>query len=352
MSQVQILVVEDNSIVGKDIQKRLTGMGYAVPHVVASGNRALQTVKENKPDLVLMDIMLKGSLDGMETAQQMTSQYNIPVVYLTAYSDDSTLQRAKATGAFGYLLKPFNEMELHTTIEVALYKHKADEEIKRLNKELQTRVNELTVLNKELSTFNYSVSHDLRSPLIAIEGFAQALAEESRHSLTPDGRSHLAVIRKNTRTMLQTIDDLLLFARLSRSQLEKEHFDIAALGKAVFEKLQPTFVQRKIELILRELPQAYGDRGMIGQVLENLFSNGIKFTRATGSARIEFGGKLDGTHCVYYVRDNGVGFDMADVHRLFDAFQRLHSSALYEGSGVGLAIAQRIIERHGGRVWA
>lgn len=481
MNRVQILVVEDNSIVGKDIQKRLTTMGYAVPNVAATGNRALEMVEESKPDLVLMDIMLKGNLDGMETAQQMASKHNIPVVYLTAYSDDSTLEKAKATGAFGYLLKPFNETELHTTIELALFKHamerklrqseqwltttinsiddvvittttegivismntvaerllgvqkplvighdvkqfltlidketrspitdpltrlrkessesskpaclklqdgweipvedrstdlrdaegnligfmlvfqdvsarrKAEDEINRLNQELQSRVNELTALNRELSTFNYSVSHDLRGPLIAIDGFTRLLVEEASGLLSPEGEKYLFAITKNTRAMLQTIDDLLLFARLSRSQLEKEDLEMAAEANDVLDELQPTYMLREIDFVLRPVPQAYGDRVMIHQVLVNLFSNSIKFTRFTENPRIEFGGETDGMHNVYFVRDNGVGFAMADAPHLFQMFRRLHSTALYEGSGVGLAIAQRIIERHSGRIWA
>ncbi len=231
-------------------------------------------------------------------------------------------------------------------------RRKVEEEIQRLNQELQSRVNELTGLNRELSTFNYSVSHDLRSPLIAIDGFTRLLVEEASGLLSPEAEKYLFAITKNTRAMLQTIDDLLLFARLSRSQLEKGNLDMAAETNDVLEELRSSYRMREIDFVLRTVPQGYGDRVMIHQVLINLFSNSIKFTRFTENPRIEFGGEADGMNTMYYVRDNGVGFAMADAPHLFQMFRRLHSTALYEGSGVGLAIAQRIIERHGGRIWA
>ena len=152
--------------------------------------------------------------------------------------------------------------------------------------------------------------------------------------------------------MLQTIDNLLLFARLSRSQLEKENLDMPAEVNDVLDELQPAYMPRGIDFILGPTPEAYGDRVMIHQVLVNLFSNSIKFTRFTEAPKVEFGGESSGTSNMYFVRDNGVGFEMADAAHLFQMFQRLHSTALYEGSGVGLAIAQRIIERHGGKIWA
>jgi light-regulated signal transduction histidine kinase (bacteriophytochrome) len=231
-------------------------------------------------------------------------------------------------------------------------RRKSEAEIQRLNRELQNKVNELTAVNKELSTFNYSVSHDLRGPLIAIDGFVRVLTEETSYGAQGENRKYLSVIKKNTRTMLQTIDDLLLFTRLSRSELEKQEFDIGMETQSVFRELHSDSDPHKIEFVVNELPRALGDHAMLRQVLLNLLSNAIKFTRFTESAHIEVGGTSDKTNCLYYVRDNGVGFSMTDVHRLFEVFQRLHSSSLYEGSGVGLAIAHRIIERHGGRMWA
>lgn len=251
------------------------------------------------------------------------------------------------------LLKDADEQLLRPDrAESLTSRQKAEEEINRLNQELQSRVNELTGLNHELSTFNYSVSHDLRSPLIAIDGFTRLLVEEASGLLSPEGEKYLFAITKNTRAMLQTIDDLMLFARLSRSQLEKEDLEMAAEANDVLDELQPTYMLRKIDFVLRPVPQAYGDRVMIHQVLVNLLSNSIKFTRFTENPRIEFGGETDGMNTVYYVRDNGVGFAVADAPHLFHMFRRLHSTALYEGSGVGLAIAHRIIERHGGKIWA
>ncbi len=212
----------------------------------------------------------------------------------------------------------------------------------------------LEAVNKELEAFSYSVSHDLRAPLRAISGFAQAVVEDYEPRLDDEGKRFLGLIQQNAHKMGQLIDDLLTFSRLGRQQLFESQIDMEAMVKVVFAEQAALTPERKISLAVLPAPPACGDKAMIRQVLTNLISNAIKFTRAREEARIEFGflPGPEATAGAYYVKDNGVGFDMQYVGKLFGVFQRLHSVSEFEGTGVGLALVYRIITRHGGRVWA
>jgi len=229
---------------------------------------------------------------------------------------------------------------------------RAEEEINKLNEELKRNIVQLEVANKELEAFSYSVSHDLRAPLRAIDGFSRVVLEDYTGKLDDEGKRYLNIIRSNTQKMGQLIDDLLLFSRLGRQELRASGIDMGKLAKAVSEELKLAVPERKLKFTINTLIPAQGDQAMIRQVLVNLLSNAVKFTRPKENATIEIGGGREGNENIYYVKDNGVGFDMQYVDKLFGVFQRLHSAAEFEGTGVGLAIVQRIIHRHGGRVWA
>jgi light-regulated signal transduction histidine kinase (bacteriophytochrome) len=206
--------------------------------------------------------------------------------------------------------------------------------------------------NKELEAFSYSVSHDLRAPLRAISGFSQAVMEDYAPKLDDEGVRYLGLIQENAHRMGRLIDDLLTFSRLGRQQMTMSTVDIGALVKSVFEELAAQEPGRKIKLTVHLAPPVFGDASMIRQVLVNLLSNAVKFTRPEAEAFIEFGYLPEKGDGAYYIKDNGVGFDMKYVGKLFGVFQRLHSVSEFEGTGVGLALVYRIITRHGGWVWA
>jgi signal transduction histidine kinase len=227
-----------------------------------------------------------------------------------------------------------------------------DRAFHRMADALEERSSELKAANKELEAFSYSVSHDLRAPLRHIDGFASILLEDYAECLDEEGRRVLGVVCDSSRQMGRLIDDILTFSRLSRVDMKKSEIDMADLACSVAEELRRREPGRAVDLRIDDLPAARGDPSLMRQVFVNLISNALKFTRHKPEARVEVGAFAQGGENVYYVRDNGAGFDMAYADKLFGVFQRLHREEEFEGTGIGLTIIRHIVERHGGRVWA
>ena len=230
------------------------------------------------------------------------------------------------------------------------------QESQRLNADLEKRVakrtGQLQMANQELEAFSYSISHDLRAPLRAIVGFSRVLLDEYASRFDAEGGRLMNIVRDSALRMGQLIDDLLAFSRIGRRQLTRSKIDMTQLAASVYDELRLTAPERNVEISIHPLPALRGDAAMIRQVFVNLISNALKFTNHGDHAFIEIGSKLEAGESVYYVKDNGVGFDMQYQDQLFGVFQRLHSAEEFEGTGVGLAIVKRIVNRHGGRVWA
>jgi PAS domain S-box-containing protein len=243
-----------------------------------------------------------------------------------------------------------------STLSAAIQRQRADEQIRLLNTDLERRVVERTAAleaaYKDLESFSYSVSHDLRAPLRSIDGFSQALLEDYQDKLDSDGQRYLEIVRRETQRMGHLIDDLLSLAQITRQNIRHVEVDLSQLATELIALFQQREPQRQVEVIIQPGLTVTGDVNLIRIMLDNLLSNAWKYTDKRPSARIELGAQRHGNQIEYFVRDNGAGFDMAYAHKLFGVFQRLHSMNEFEGTGIGLATVKRISQRHGGRVWA
>src|SRR5262245_3204474 len=286
--------------------------------------------------LIIALVMLSSSLLALVLSTRLQRFISAPILDLTDVAraistrrDYSVRAQKHGEDEIGVLIAGFNDML---------------EQVERRTQQLET-------VNRDLEAFSYSVSHDLRVPLRAIDGFSLILLHEHAAELDAETQRLLGVIRKSTQQMGQLIDDLLAFSRLGRRVPEKAEVDMAALARAVTDELLALEKPRQVEVVIGALEPAHGDRTLVRQVLVNLVSNALKFTRRRERAAVEIGCRRDGEATVYFVHDNGEGFDMNYADKLFQVFQRLHGGDEFEGTGVGLAIVKRIVERHGGRVW-
>jgi signal transduction histidine kinase len=373
LSKGKILIVEDEGITALHLRNALEGLGYEVAGVSSYGDEAINRATEVRPDLVLMDIVLKGIVDGIDAAEKIRGILNIPVVYLTSHTDDATLQRAKLTEPLGYIVKPFSERDLSIAIEFALYRSKmeadrnrlmvqlretlsqreeAEEQIGMLNEQLKRHLDELAAANRELEAFNYSVSHDLRVPLRFIKSYSEMVLEDHAAGLNDEGARLLTSIRSHALKMDELINALISLSQVGRRQPDIAPIDMERLVRGAFNELKFAVPDREVRFIVHPLPQANADLLLVRQVVTNLLENALKFTQVRAVAQIEIGGRAEDFENVYSVKDNGAGFDMQYADKLFRAFQRLHSQQEFEGTGIGLSIVQRIIALHGGRVWA
>lgn len=283
-----------------------------------------------------------------------TRRVTAPLRRLTAAAQDIAEGRpgphveARGDDELGRLVDCFNAMARR----VEESRRRYEDLVGTLEQLVATRTTALQEANRELEAFSYSVSHDLRAPLRAIAGFARILSEDARQHLPPESQATLEVIERNTRQMGMLIDDLLEFSRLSRQSVAAKPVDMTTLAADVAKEIQRSEDGRHLRFDLGNLPPAVGDRSLLRQVFANLLQNAVKFTRRRADATVAVGALSQGQETAYFVRDNGVGFDMQYVDKLFKVFQRLHRAEDFEGTGVGLAIVQRIVHRHGGRVWA
>jgi len=354
-----VLVVEDQPDLNRFICDCL-----AAEHRIASaadGKEGLEKAQALCPDLVITDVMMP-VMSGEELVAALRAQpglCGVPILLLTARNDEPLKLKMLRLGARDYLTKPFSVEELRVRAANLVALKRGEEQLRRLAGELAARnaslerlASRLWAANAELDAFSYSVSHDLRAPLRHIDGFAQALVEEELERLSPEGVRHLELVRASSQRMSRLIDDLLGLSRLTRAEIRHEVVDLSALCAEIVADLRGADPGRQVEVLIEPGLRALGDARLIRIALDNLLGNAWKFTARRPRARIEVGRDRGAGQDSFYVRDDGAGFDMAYADQLFGAFQRLHPSGEFEGTGVGLATVRRVISRHGGRVWA
>ena len=351
VAQCRLLIVDDEVAQMKALCNTLEMEGYATTGY-SSAKQALASLRAGQVDLLLTDLMMP-EMDGislLKAAREVDG--NLAGIVMTGHGTIDTAVRAMQHGALDYILKPFKLSAVLTVLARAL-------EVRQLrldNAALQERergyITELEVANRDLEAFSCSVSHDLRAPLRTITGFCEMYLTEFGDGVPAAGRRLLDRVVDGAARMDRLIEDLLTFARYSRQPLLKGPVKLDAMVRKVVEELQLRESGRAVEWRLGALPECHGDASLLRQVMTNLLSNAFKFTRQRDPAIIEVGCSQAEGEAVVFVRDNGAGFDMRYVDKLFGVFQRLHSAGEFEGTGVGLSIVQRIIQRHGGRIWA
>lgn len=330
------LIVEDNPEMRRFIAEILAGEFDVVG--AADGREGLDLAKNSPPDIIVTDVMMP-AMSGeqlVEEIRKLPELESVPVILLTAKADEELRLRMLARGAQDFVTKPFSYEELLARVRNLVG-------LKRTREELLER-------NRELDAFTHSVSHDLRAPLRAIDGFSRILSENL--DLDPDNARLFERIRAATRRMNQLIDDLFNLSRVSRSEIRPTDVDLGTLARSIFADLREAEPDREVETRVAEGMTVRGDARLLRIALENLLGNAWKYTRKRDRARIEFGVREEAGQRVFFVRDNGAGFDMSYASKLFIPFQRLHAPSEFEGVGIGLATVQRILRLHGGRIWA
>jgi signal transduction histidine kinase len=306
----------------------------------------------------LRDVVIRPLMAITSVATEVSEKRNFSLRAEKLTRDEIGLLAESFNSMLGEIERATRELEAsnrQAAGEVA-ERRRAEEEVLRLNAELETRVSqrttELQSTNAELEAFCYSVSHDLRAPLRSIDGFSQALLEDFLKDVPEEAQRYLARIRASTQRMGQLIEDLLNLSKVSRGELARRDVDVGEIARQVFADLQQRDPARKVEVSVWDGMQANADPRLLRAALENLIGNAWKFSAKAEHARVEVGLLRDGEQASFFVRDNGAGFDMRYADKLFGAFQRLHSASEFQGTGIGLATVQRIVHRHGGRIWA
>jgi hypothetical protein len=363
-----ILIVDDEPANLMAVEATLESVNQPIVKA-ASGVEALAQVLVQDFAVILLDVHMPG-MTGIETATRIRERERsrqIPIIFLTGSVRAAEMMfQGYSAGAVDYILKPVEPDILRAKVEVFVElaiarlelkervaeRERTAAEIRQLNVALEQRNNDLTVANSDLEAFGHTVAHDLRAPLRHIAGYMSLLERTALRKLTPTEREQLATIRSSAERMNRLIGDLLTFSRLGRAEVRKGPVDVDGLLREVVSEHAAEAGNRNIVWSLQPMPEVPGDPGLLRQVLENLVANAVKYTGPRDPAEIEIGASRGNGEVIFHVRDNGVGFKSDHASRLYRVFSRLHPAEDFEGTGIGLATVRRIVEKHGGRVWA
>ena len=356
--RLKVLLVEDNAADARLIQESLAERSDEPfdLETVDTLQTGLQRLSGGGIDAMLLDLGLPDSYGAETFARARARALGVAIIILTGMNDDSLALKLVQGGAQDFVAKvDVSGNNLTRAILYAVEREKLEQEFRKLNLQLEQRVKdrtaELEASNRELEAFSYSVSHDLRAPLSVLIGFAELLRLKNEAQLDEIGQKYLRRIHESAFRMSELMNDLIRLAKVSRQGPTRQKVALRSLVDEVVLDLENQGEKRKIEWRIGALPVVECDHGLMKQVLANLISNAVKYTRPRELAVIEIGETTTGGERAFFVRDNGVGFDMKNANKLFVPFQRLHRDEEFEGTGIGLATVQRIVEKHKGRVW-
>ncbi|HEV2475317.1 MAG TPA: ATP-binding protein [Candidatus Dormibacteraeota bacterium] len=357
-AKVNILIVDDDATKRFALRTILASLDENIIEA-SSGADALRQLLRNEFAVVLLDVRMP-IMDGFETAQlirQRPRSELTPLIFVTALDQAETdMGRGYNLGAVDFVFAPVVPAIMRAKVTVFVELYRAQQELRRYRTQLEMLVEErtiaLTAINRELEAFSYAVSHDLRGPLVAFDGLSKAMLENYGGDLDARATANLEKMREASERMTSVFDGLQMLFRLTSGEIRREELDISTMAAKATEEMRATDPDSLTQVEVAPGIGVSGDRRLVQILLANLVNNAWKFSRAKPSPRITVGRETVDGESRIYVRDNGVGFDMIDSHRLFGAFQRLHSQSEFPGAGIGLATARRIVNRHGGRIWA
>jgi two-component system sensor histidine kinase/response regulator len=363
-----ILLVDDEQANLDALEAVLEGLGQRLIRAMR-GEQALKCVLERDFAVILLDVQMPG-MSGIEAAALIRARERsrtTPIIFLTGMMRTAEMVfSGYSAGAVDYLMKPLEPEVLRAKVAVFVEldraRHELEQEISErvriaeqvseLNNALRQKNDDLLAANADLEAFCHSVSHDLRMPLRHIHSYISILEASAASKLNAEERRHVTTVQKAALRMTRLIDDLLAFSRIGRAAMHRQRIRMTDLIDETFLDLAPDLTNRRIDWQRHAIPDTVGDPQLLKQVWVNLLANAVKYTRPRDPAKIEIGAEEADNEIIYYVKDNGVGFNMQYVDRLFGVFQRLHADKDFEGTGVGLANVRRIVQRHGGRTWA
>jgi two-component system, sensor histidine kinase and response regulator len=354
INKPKILVVDDKRENLFAVERVLRNLEVEII-TATSGNEALKATLNNDFALALLDIQMPG-MDGYELAailreEEKTSK--LPFIFISAvFTDPDNIFKGYELGAFSFIAKPFQPEILINKVQFFVDKHKHEVELELANKMLAQKNMQLEEAYNELDSFTFSVSHNLQAPLRFIKEYVKIFIEDHDSELNAEGKRLLGVISDNAESMQSQLEDLLAFSQLGKQEIRKSEIDMNHLVEYVIRELTTVEERKRIQFKCGDLAKIFGDHVLLSKAVTALISNALKFTSKVQEPEIEIDCKKEGEEIVYCVKDNGVGFDMQYAHKLFKIFQRLHAESEFPGRGVELAGVKRIINRHGGRVWA
>lgn len=352
LSECTVLIVDDTEE-NLDILVEALSDDYGIS-VAMDGETAIENLKIEIPDIILLDIMMPG-MDGYEVCRKIRENKDtedVPIIFLTAITEIESKARGFELGAVDYITKPFEILEVKARVRTHLALKLAKYELYEKNNILEEKTVELQAAVNELEAFSYTVSHDLKSPLRAIEAYTKIIIEEESKKLNNNTKKMVHNVKDISSNMIKMIDNLLKYSKMTNLEICKEPVDLAEIFKSTFEQYRAIYKDRFIRFEFETgIPKVLADPTLIKQVIGNIISNCVKFTKNEEKALIVIGCKRGMDEYIFYIKDNGVGINMEFSGKLFAIFQRLHSQDEFEGNGIGLATVRKIIQKHGGRTW-